>query len=446
MRIQQMLNPLCGDHHGCENLELPTLPSMPRLTAPITGPRRQKVPKDAPVFSEGNKIIGHLNYPPYEAGDDHDLAAQHRKFQIYPLGEIQRKGVRHIPYNSDKKDFLDKTGRDAFEMFQYTYKRPGEEKEYVVVWDYNVGLVRMTPFFKSCKYSKTIPAKALRDNPGLKHISYSITGGALVCQGYWMPYQAAKAIAATFCYDIRWALTPVFGNDFPSMCVHPKSTSFAKFVIDPTIVQYCTEQTNKFRIEGASYRILGSNLSSPVATPQLQFGSPPWEANVLRQHYGRQLESESGYGTDTDRSDRYLFSPQVSPRSQFTAVNSFRSLSPPSPRTNTTSSTLGSPTNAQFPPRIVLPTSVPDGYYEEHLRMKRTHSKVAFSDNCDDELPSRPRTAATVNSDGGYDTVNFGESGHTQREIDAAEHLMMLSASDKMLPPPTKRTRCGSKY
>jgi hypothetical protein len=39
-------------------------------------------------------------------------------------------------------------------VFQYTYKRPGEEKEYVVVWDYNVGLVRMTPFFKSLKYTK----------------------------------------------------------------------------------------------------------------------------------------------------------------------------------------------------------------------------------------------------------------------------------------------------
>ena len=30
---------------------------------------------------------------------------------------------------------------------------------------------------------QTIPAKALRENPGLKDISYSITGGALVCQG-----------------------------------------------------------------------------------------------------------------------------------------------------------------------------------------------------------------------------------------------------------------------
>lgn len=39
-------------------------------------------------------------------------------------------------------------------MFQYTFKRPGEQQSYTVLWDYNIGLVRMTPFFKSCKYSK----------------------------------------------------------------------------------------------------------------------------------------------------------------------------------------------------------------------------------------------------------------------------------------------------
>lgn len=78
-------------------------------------PKRQKIPKDAPVFAEGTKIVGHLNYPPYEAGDDARLAEQHRRFQIFPMGEIRRKGARHIPYNSDKKDFLEKTGREAFE-------------------------------------------------------------------------------------------------------------------------------------------------------------------------------------------------------------------------------------------------------------------------------------------------------------------------------------------
>jgi hypothetical protein len=73
------------------------------------------VPKDAAIFADGSKIVGYVNYPAYEAGDDQDLAAQHRKFQINPMGEIMKRGARHIPYNSDKKDFMEKTGRDSFE-------------------------------------------------------------------------------------------------------------------------------------------------------------------------------------------------------------------------------------------------------------------------------------------------------------------------------------------
>ncbi len=93
-------------------------------------------------------------------------------------------------------------------MFQYTFRVPGDASEYVVMWDYNVGLVRMTPFFKCCKYSKvgrrahrkttrpspesarltfsrpkTMPAKMLNMNPGLRDITYSITGGSIMAQG-----------------------------------------------------------------------------------------------------------------------------------------------------------------------------------------------------------------------------------------------------------------------
>jgi len=168
MKISYLLNPFCGDRHNHRESKSPT-PAFHPVTA-VQAIRRQKIPKDAPIFSDGNRTVGNVNFPPKENQNDQELLAQHRKFQIYPLGEIFKKGVRHIPYNSEKKDFLDKTGRDAFEsrpfspysgpdtnlaiVFQYTYKRPGEDKEYVVVWDYNVGLVRMTPFFKSCKYSK----------------------------------------------------------------------------------------------------------------------------------------------------------------------------------------------------------------------------------------------------------------------------------------------------
>ena len=48
-------------------------------------------------------------------------------------------------------------------VYQYTFKMPNEEREYTVMWDYNVGLVRITPFFKCCQYAKVcfLPAPGL---------------------------------------------------------------------------------------------------------------------------------------------------------------------------------------------------------------------------------------------------------------------------------------------
>jgi hypothetical protein len=46
-------------------------------------------------------------------------------------------------------------------VFQYEFRVPGEEACHTVMWDYHIGLVRMTPFFKCCKYSKAsrVPAR-----------------------------------------------------------------------------------------------------------------------------------------------------------------------------------------------------------------------------------------------------------------------------------------------
>jgi hypothetical protein len=125
--------------------------------------------KDGAVFAKG-KIKGEVNFPPFERLDAETIR-EVEKFQVYPLGKIQEFS-RHIPYNSEKKSFLEKTGRESFEgktsdpsrsltlakppnaVFQYTFKVPGDDKDYIVMWDYNVGLVRITPFFKCCKYSK----------------------------------------------------------------------------------------------------------------------------------------------------------------------------------------------------------------------------------------------------------------------------------------------------
>jgi hypothetical protein len=254
-----------------------------------------------------------------------------------------------------------------------------------------------------------------------------------------MPYHAAKAIAATFCYDIRWALTPVFGNDFPSICLLPKDPCFAKFLIDPAIVQYCTQETNRFREQGPSYRVYRSIASSPVEAPKTQFSPSPLNVKTIKQRRARPADIESGYGTDTDRSDKYLYSPEVSPRTRFTPIN--RSQSPYSPRTDD-SSLMGSPVSFRAPHRLLTPTSAPCEYHSESLRTKRTHSKVAFHDQCDDEAFTRPQTAATVDSAHGSEVCG-GDDNHTHDDIDAAEMLLSLCAVDNTMPP-LKRTRRGS--
>ena len=68
--------------------------------------------KDGAIFAKG-KIKGAVRYPPFENLDE-EAMSEVQKFQVFPLGEIQEY-CRHIPYNSEKKSFLDKTGRESFE-------------------------------------------------------------------------------------------------------------------------------------------------------------------------------------------------------------------------------------------------------------------------------------------------------------------------------------------
>ncbi|KAF2403772.1 hypothetical protein EJ06DRAFT_519484 [Trichodelitschia bisporula] len=303
------------NHHSALRAPQPTY-------APTPPKRVAKQPKDAPIFRKG-ATKGAVLFPPYEAAPGSELAARHAEFSVYPRGEIADY-CHHIPYSSDKKTFLTKTGRDAFEVFQYTFKIPGEDKEYTVMWDYNVGLVRITPFFKCCKYSKA--PKVLNLNPGLREISHSITGGALAAQGYWMPYACALAVARTFCHPIRHALTPVFGPSFAETCIPPSDPRFASFKIDPAIIRHCTAETARWLARadarpgpgplGPDPRMLDPEplalgLPSPASPP------PTWRFKPLQPAPRRARgpeEAESGYGTDTDWSSGGAGSPGVSPR------------------------------------------------------------------------------------------------------------------------------------
>jgi hypothetical protein len=74
--------------------------------------KKAKMAKDGAVFIKG-KIKGELNFPAFDCLGE-GVLEELREFQIFPLGTIQEY-ARHIPYNSERKNFLEKTGRESFE-------------------------------------------------------------------------------------------------------------------------------------------------------------------------------------------------------------------------------------------------------------------------------------------------------------------------------------------
>ncbi|CAP97359.1 Pc22g00710 [Penicillium rubens Wisconsin 54-1255] len=289
----------------------------PHPSFPASREKRQKMAKDAPVFRRG-KIQGECRYPPCEERDA-ELEKAHRELSLRPFGNIADY-PRQIPYASDKKTFQEKTGRDSFHVFQYTFQIPGEEKEWHVMWDYNIGIVRITHLFKCNGYSKaSLQGKMLNQNPGLRDICHSITGGALSAQGYWMPYEAAKAMAATFCWRIRYALTPLFGTEFPAMCIPPTDRkTHGRMVIPPDIVQRATNLSNYYR----SLEMKSSAGANPPAI------NAPSSTHTLLRGMGipRTKYADSNPSARDSSMEPYCMSPRSqSSMSTFTPINPPRS-------------------------------------------------------------------------------------------------------------------------
>ncbi|KAL2003741.1 hypothetical protein VTN02DRAFT_2506 [Thermoascus thermophilus] len=435
--IESLLNPLPDLRRF--QLPSPSLTSYTRdeASSPSLRPKRQKIAKDAPIFRRG-KIRGELRYPPCEDRDE-ELVEMHRKFEIHPMGHIA-EFPRHIPYNSEKKSFQEKTGRESFEVFQYTFKIPGEEKTWTVMWDYNIGLVRTTHLFKCNDYSKTTPAKMLNANPGLRDICHSITGGALAAQGYWMPFEAAKAVAATFCWRIRHALTPLFGLDFPSMCIPPEDRArFGRMIIDAAIVQKATESANHYRLLEKSAR---SHLRTP-STPGPSSSFDQTGKNLIPR-IRRRAETVVNYETDSDMNDDKCFCTPPTPyRNSFTPVNTPRDLgivrhTLPSPRDILESMCSISKTMEEDDPNDsdIDSTSSSEG---ARTRANSMSPDVDVDDDDDDDSDYRGsedvESSSSMSSDGELDGSAERESMpmFLTREMKAAHALLSLHLQDTVL-------------
>lgn len=99
---------------------------------------------------------------------------------------------------------------------------------------------------KLTKAKQTIPKRAIDKSPGLAALCPSVTGGSIAAQGYYVPYEAARAMATTFAWRIRFALVPLFGPSFPGECIRPGDEGFARFAVDPAIVRQCAARLPMF--------------------------------------------------------------------------------------------------------------------------------------------------------------------------------------------------------
>ncbi|KAJ5083025.1 hypothetical protein N7532_012068 [Penicillium argentinense] len=336
--IQSLLNPLPDLAVRTPGFGAPfNLPTMraPKPSGPgrHRDPGKQKKPKDAPIFSEADPV-GEVRYPPCEEVTD-KIAEEHRKCQLYPMGEIEKISdfPRHIPYKSDKKTFEKRTGRDRLEVYQYKFQYGSGGEEWVMMWDYNIGLVRITHLFKALGFSKTTPAKVLHQNPGLREICHSITGGSIAAQGYWMPFEAAKALASRFCYPIRYALTPLFGADFPDLCLKKGDENFNNMTLEPSVIQKATSMARYYRsLEPDEDEVAGTDsISQASSNPfdrRAEVPVPP-EFSDDDKHRGckwaRRSYADSISSARGSSSEPYCVSPSSPPSNGFTPVNVPRS-------------------------------------------------------------------------------------------------------------------------
>jgi hypothetical protein len=125
LSLEKLLNPVQAESRDASNLHSPPCPGSPSRDNSThvahTDIKKQKSAKDGAIFAKG-KIRGVVRYPPYQ---DLDAKAVHQVqiYHVHPFGEIEEY-PRHIPYNSEKKSFLEKTGRESFEGRELRFNMP----------------------------------------------------------------------------------------------------------------------------------------------------------------------------------------------------------------------------------------------------------------------------------------------------------------------------------
>lgn len=141
-----------------------------------------------------------------------------------------------------------------------------------------------------------------------------------------MPYEAAKAVAATFCWEIRHVLTPLFGTDFPSICVptiNGKARDFPNIKLDNSIIFRATQTARAYRSlepdRGSSSTI--TRNPTPASANEGSFADRIPYRQIHPKVPRRSYADSVGSARDSSSEPSYCHSPQSTVINSFTPVN-----------------------------------------------------------------------------------------------------------------------------
>jgi hypothetical protein len=118
-----------------------------------------------------------------------------------------------------------------------------------------------------------------------------------------MPFNCARAVCATFCYEIAGALIPIFGPNFPSECISPNESGYKRMIIQPEIVAESTLEAEMFRSEygvAPSQRICDSISPPPPRRSMRATGPQEYPSHDQRIPVKDNSAFSSPYGTSMD--------------------------------------------------------------------------------------------------------------------------------------------------
>lgn len=119
-----------------------------------------------------------------------------------------------------------------------------------VIWDHDTGFVHLTGLWRAAVQESALHGnrnglvaikpnakadivKLLELTPRALHSQIRrMRGGFLKIQGTWVPHSLCKSLARRFCYYIRYKLVPIFGADFPALCLLPTDYGFGQLRYD----------------------------------------------------------------------------------------------------------------------------------------------------------------------------------------------------------------------